>query len=119
MDIPFPENFELIAFFESEPDVLLDQNPWQYNELTFNAKSDNGTLNVVMMTGSERVEVKWMQGDKIVCHLDLWGVKYYKILDKDKYDTLIMGFSAPDVQDLVIRIRPYISIVWGYNNRSS
>jgi len=116
-DVPFPENFELEAFFECEPEVLTDQAPWEFNELTFNAKSDNGTLNVNMITGSERVHIKWTQGENVVCQLDLWGVKDYKVLDKAKYDTLIMSFRNSEVQDLVIKIRPVISIVWGYNNR--
>ena len=115
--VPFPEDFELEAFFECEPEVFFDQIPWEYNELIFNAKSENGTLNVEMITGSERVHLIWTQGEHVVCQLDLWGVMDYKVLDKAKYDTLVMSFRDSEVQDLIIKIRPVISIVWGYNNR--
>ena len=115
---PFPKNFELVSFFECEPDVLDKDIPWAYNELIFNSKSKNGTLHVKMVTGSEIMDVSWTQDGNTVLFLKLKGVLSLQITDDQKFDTLIAGFRNQDVDDLVIKIRPVISVSWGYDDQS-
>ncbi|RRB06273.1 hypothetical protein [Larkinella rosea] len=40
----FPEDFELISFFEIEPEVLDPDLPWFYNTITFKKIIENETL---------------------------------------------------------------------------
>ena len=35
---PFPEEWELLALFESEPTLPISDVPWFYNRLTFQTK---------------------------------------------------------------------------------
>jgi len=113
---PFPENYELESFFECEPEILDKEVPWAYNELTFKSKSDNGILEVKMVTGSEIMEVSWYQDSQIALNLKLKGVLTLQIIDEVKLDTLVASFRNQDTDDLVIKIRPVISISWGYND---
>jgi len=114
---PFPENFELESFFECEPDILDRDVPWAYNELTFNSKAENGILKIKMVTGSEIMDIIWYQGNHTVLNFKLKGVHSLQVVDEIKYDTLIAKFRNQDTDDLIIKIRPVISIAWGYNDQ--
>jgi hypothetical protein len=114
---PFPENFELESFFECEPEVLDKDVPWAYNELLFNIEAENGKLQVKMVTGYELMDVIWKQGEYIVLNLKLKGVQSLQIKDEKKYDTLVASFRSQDVDDLIIKIRPVISVTWGYDDQ--
>ena len=113
----FPENYELVSFFECEPDILDDDIPWEYNEITFHSKSENGTLDVKMYMGSEKMSVVWSQNKKNVLDLSLSGTQTIEVIDQSKMDTLIVKFRSDTVKNLVIKIRPFISIVWGYDDQ--
>ena len=82
---PFPDDYELIGFFESEPEVLDPNVPWAYNELKFESKASNGVLHTVMQTGTEVLELKWYQDDQLIVYLDLVGVSQLEIGDGRKY----------------------------------
>jgi len=115
---PFPDNYELVSFFECEPTILDSEIPWAYNELTFETKSENGILIVKMISGYEIMEINWIQDKTKVLHLDLKGVMSLRVEDENHCDTLIAGFRSNDVDDLVIMVRPVISIKWGYNDQT-
>jgi len=114
---PFPENYELVSFFENEPTILDHDIPWAYNELTFESKSENGILVVNMISGYEIMEINWIQDKRKVLHLVLNGVMSLRIEDESNCNTLIAGFRNSEVDELVIRVRPVISIKWGYNDQ--
>jgi len=113
----FPENYELESFFECEPTVRDKKIPWQYNELVFNAKAENGTLEVNMEMGSEKMNIFWHQNNYIVLNLKLNGVQTLQVLDEKNLDTLVLQFRNQDISDLVVKIRPVISVTWGYNDQ--
>jgi len=116
---PFPEDYELIGFFECEPEVLDSNVPWAFNQLKFESKSKNGTLIVEMETGTEVMRLKWFQDGNIIVNLDLVGVCQLEIggpSNNNKDNTLIAGFRDKNVDALVLKIRPFISIDWGYND---
>ncbi len=114
---PFPENFQLESFFEGEPEVLDKDVPWAYNELVFNVTAKNGNLKVKMVTGCELMDVIWKQGEHTVLKLELKGIRSLQVMDEKKYDTLVSSFRSEDVDDLKIKIRPVISITWGYDDQ--
>jgi len=113
----FPENFELESFFECEPEVLDKDIPWEYNELTFESESENGVLIVKMEMSSELMNIEWHQNNHIVLNLKLKGVYKLQVLNETKLDTLLLEFRNQDTDDLIIKIRPVISVSWGYNDQ--
>ena len=114
---PFPNNFELESFFECEPKVQSEELPWAYNELEFNSSSVNGELYTKMITGSEIMYIKWSQKERNVMDLTLKGVLSLQLSEKDNYSTMVIQFRSHETSDLIIKIRPYISITWGYNDQ--
>ncbi len=116
---PFPDDHELIGFFEVEPEILSTDAPWAYNELKFKSVASNGTLYTTMQTGSEVMELKWYQGEQLIVQLDLVGVSHLEIGNAENgiaYNTLLAGFRDQNVDALALKIRPYISIEWAYND---
>lgn len=116
----FPEDYELIGFFEVEPEVLDKDIPWAYNELTFISNSTNGTLIVKMVSGSEIMHIEWKQDENVVLELELKGVLGLTVGDgKNGYsmNTLVAKFRDSNVKSLFITIRPLITFKWGYNEQ--
>ena len=116
---PFPEDYELLGFFEVEPTVLDKEVPWAYNELTFKTEASNGILETRMQTGSEIMEIKWFQDNNLVLHLELVGVFKIEIGDGNngiEHNTLVASFRNDDIDKLIIKVRPYICFKWGYND---
>lgn len=116
----FPENYELVGFFEVEPEVLDKDVPWAYNELTFNSSSSNGSLTTKMVTGSELMNICWCQDGNEVVNIDLKGVLSLVVgspTNEYEINTLVVGFRDANVSKLIIKLRPHISIQWGYNDQ--
>ncbi|WP_028886825.1 hypothetical protein [Teredinibacter turnerae] len=116
----FPEDYELIGFFEVEPQVLDADVPWAYNELTFNASSSNGSLTTKMVTGSELINICWYQDGNEVLHIDLKGVLSLVVgspTNEYEINTLVISFRDKSVSKLFVKLRPYISVRWGYNDQ--
>ena len=116
----FPEDYELVGFFEVEPEVLDKDVPWAYNELTFHSSSSNGDLITKMVTGSELMNIRWLQNGSEVLNIDLKGVLSLVIgspTNEYEINTLVASFRGSNVSKLFIKLRPYISVKWGYNDQ--
>jgi hypothetical protein len=116
----FPENYELVGFFEVEPEVLDENVPWVYNELTFTSNSSNGSLITKMVTGSELMNIRWLQHGNEVLNIDLKGVLSLVVgssTNEYEINTLVASFRDPNVSKLFIKIRPFVSVSWGYNDQ--
>ena len=117
---PFPEDYELLGFFEVEPKVLDPEIPWAYNELFFTSTAPNGVLETKMESGHEVIEFKWFQNGNLSLHLNLVGVSKIEIGNSSTViepNTLVATFRNSDLEKLIVRIRPFISFKWGYNDR--
>ena len=117
---PFPEEYELIGFFETEPEVLNPGIPWAFNELIFRTESLNGTLVARMTAGSELLNLEWKQGGEVAAQLDLKGVQSLYVGDGKNghpINTLVAVFRDPNVSALSVTIRPRITLRWGYNDQ--
>ena len=69
------------------------------------------------MPGSELMDVIWTQEENTVLNLKLKGVLSLQVIDENNLDTLTAMFRNSFVKNLVIKIKPVISISWGYNDQ--
>jgi len=63
------------------------------------------------------MDVIWTQEENTVLNLKLKGVLSLQVIDENNLDTLTAMFRNSFVKNLVIKIKPVISISWGYNDQ--
>lgn len=113
MDI-FPEQYELISLFESEP-VLTDANvPWPYNRLQFTRTIGESIVECIIEPGYETLKFRWLQRGTEVLNLDLRCVSGITVECKDGREALVVlfpeGWGALPIR---IQLAPAIHVSWG------
>jgi len=111
---PFPDEYELISLFESEP-VLADANvPWAYNHLRFTRTMGRDTLECAIEPGYERLKVQWRQNGREVLSLDLRCVSGLTVECDSGRETLVAHFrDGRGVSPVRLQFTPAIHVSWG------
>ncbi len=113
---PFPEQHDLIAFFECEA-ILADEHvPLAYNRLTFQTQLDNEQVVCEILPGEKVLKFQWKKdGDSFVC-LNVDRVKEIHIEVENKREALVAKFESETLLPLRIQLKPSISVLWGTDN---
>lgn len=111
---PFPEEYELIDLFESEPARLDDQVPFFYTNNTYRLCRTNGELHFAIEPGIHWSSIVWKQAENIIVDLILENVKGIEIEKRSGKEFLHLYFYEDQgIRPLIIKTKPEISIVWG------
>jgi hypothetical protein len=110
---PFPEDYQFLEFFASEPELYDPDVPWFYNHLCFRHKTDNELVTVDIEPAYNEFKISWFLGEQLRVNLNINNVKGIEI-EGSKAQTLIVSFhEAQNVSLLKLRLYPYIQIEWG------
>lgn len=72
MDIDlFPDDYELIDIFESEPIELVDDMPWYYNELRFVLIKNENVLEATISPSISEIKVQLHNEKQLIASLHL------------------------------------------------
>lgn len=55
---PFPEDYELISIFESEPKLLDEDIPWFYNTLFFRLQRNDDILSCIFSPAYRSISIE-------------------------------------------------------------
>ena len=69
---PFPEKWELISAFESEPNLTDADVPWAYNRLTFSKQIDGERLECTIEPGYETLSLRWERRKRMALSGQSW-----------------------------------------------
>ena len=112
----FPEQYELIGLFESEP-VLADVGvPWTYNRLQFTRTIGESSVSCVIEPGYETLRFRWFLRDIEVMDLDLRWASGLTVESEVGREALIADFRGQGFSPLRIQLKPSIHISWGTTN---
>ena len=111
---PFPEQFELIQIFESEP-VLKDADvPWGYNHLTFTRTMGDDRVDCEIEPGYETLKFRWKRSGVEVVDLDLHWVSGLQVECEQGREAMVATFrERSGLLPLRIQFRPSVRISWG------
>ncbi|QOV11856.1 hypothetical protein [Viridibacillus arvi] len=109
----FPEMYELIDIFESIPEILDKDLDWYYNESTFVLRRDNEILEVIIEPAINRLRLIWRDKKRIRMELDLEEVAGLVITKNNGEESIQVSFNDSLMKDLIVKTKPYISVVWG------
>jgi hypothetical protein len=114
---PFPEEFELIGFFESEPEVSDRDVPWFYNCLTFRAKRDDSVIVCSIEPGYGEIDLTWKKSGNEVANFSLQDISSLLINLNSNNEYMTVKFKYEDMLDFVLYLKPEIRIQWGNQKR--
>ena len=113
MDLPEP--WELISFFEGEPELTDPAQPWFYNRLTFRLERDGEVIEAGIEPSYRLLALEWKAADGATrLRLDLNGVD--KLVVEEDQARAVLTASFPEsspLYELRLQVRPHVSVSWG------
>ncbi len=109
---PFPEEWELLALFESEPTITDRDVPWSYNRLTFETKRGADEIRCEIEPGHEILNINWWHDGKEKLKLELYWVDGLRVVRGGGIDYLIARFRDQYSCDLEFHLKPEIHMRW-------
>ncbi len=118
---PFPEDFELMEFFESEPNSKFIEKdvPWYYSQLDFLFKDGDELLQCIILPSYSELTLIFYTKTNLRYKSTYCGVSNLKIEKHKNHDNLIANianFEGENNQILKIRLKPFIQIEQSYLN---
>jgi hypothetical protein len=111
---PFPDQYELIALFESEPAVTDAGVPWAYNHLAFKRTVGDSRIECEIEPGYQELRFRWFQRDAQLVDLDLHWVSGLTIESEKGREILVAHFrERSGLMPLRIQISPTVHVAWG------
>ncbi|OAB38575.1 hypothetical protein PMSD_06045 [Paenibacillus macquariensis subsp. defensor] len=109
----FPEDYELITLFESNPVTLDDEIPWYYNVLFFKLSRDDLNLEVSIEPACNRMNIRLSNGKERT----LFDIGFDEIIGiemfKDSYSEGLLIILDETDSNITIRLetKPYIKVI--------
>jgi hypothetical protein len=105
----FPENVELLDFFNSEPKLTDPDVPWVYNRLSFSSKLGEERVDCVI--DNPGLEVRWFRQDVEIAFVEFFSVEDLSIQEYPGGKVLVAEGVGPD-EDCTFRLqlRPRIHL---------
>jgi len=112
-----PEEYELLSFFEVEP-IKSDKDsevPFYYNLITYVIENDSEKIEVNMSPSYGDIEIFWTQNNILKFNWRLYDIETLKIEKKDGHDCLIITFTAENMTDCFLWVKPFFKVIDGIN----
>src|SRR5205807_3947798 len=110
---PFPEDHELVGFFEAEPKLTDRDVPWFYNRLTFATVRGHDRIVCDIEPGYGELVVSWDRSGKSVGRFSLSEVASLHVTSTGGEEFLVAKFRRNGLLDFKLYLKPYVQIEWG------
>ena len=112
----YPEAYEFISFFETEPEVLDIEAPWYYNTLVYKTVQDDFNIECRLSPAEGEMALKVTMNNKIIISLSLNFIEEIKFETHEDKETMIIDFTDnSNLYPLVLQIRPVFNLIWDTN----
>ncbi|MBN9261789.1 MAG: hypothetical protein J0J14_13085 [Hyphomicrobium sp.] len=102
----FPEDYELLAFFETEPKALDPGEPWFYNRLDFEVERAGSLVQCRLSPSYGQIDVRLHRGERELARFELEGVKALKVHMEGERELLVAEFEREE--KLVLMLKPHV-----------
>jgi|APSaa5957512535_1039671.scaffolds.fasta_scaffold137209_1 hypothetical protein len=110
---PFPDEHELIGFFESEPALVDTEVPWLYNCLKFTYSNETEKIICEIEPSSRSMIITWNRSGNQIARFEMLNTKGLKI-EGTKTPILKAIFDEKsDQMDFELCLKPFVSVKWG------
>ena len=110
----FPELYELLGFFESEPDITDRDVPIHYNRLAYRTVRGENKIYCAIEPAYGQIVLIWESAEKLVASLNLEQVFGLRVVSERGIEKIVATF-APKTKllDFEFQLKPSIHIKWG------
>ncbi len=110
----FPEDHELISFFEAEPAILDPGVPWVYNTLDFSTNRNGIEVRARIAPSYRELTLRLLLDGYELALFELKEAEGFRI-DADKHrEALVVTFAEQRrLEDFVLQLKPSICVSWG------
>lgn len=110
---PFPDEHELIGFFEVEPTLTDPDLPWLYNDVAFVLEVEGKPFSATINGGYGDLDIRWGPAGEAALSLALREVQGLRVVRESGREWLVADFrkdaaTAP----LRLQIRPALRLIW-------
>jgi hypothetical protein len=109
---PFPEQWELISLFESEPTLLDPEVPWFYNRVAFVLQRDDERIECDIEPADHMLDFRWSIQDRTVVRLQLANVVGLVVRQTPESEGLTITTSGAELGSLYIQVSPEVGVIW-------
>lgn len=108
MKIISAEDFELLSFFEVEPELMDTETPWAYNDAVYHVSKNDLHLSFAIQPSCKDVRLILKQDKHILYELNAMAVLDVRIhADKDNE---VLEIIASENESITLRLKPFLSI---------
>lgn len=114
---PFPPEYELIGFFESEPEIAGRDVPWFYDRLTFQTTRGDDDIVCAIEPGYGVIDLAWSKSGVEIAIFSLREVSSLFIESRAGSEFMTAKFRYADMLDFILYLKPAIRVFWGNQQR--
>jgi hypothetical protein len=108
----FPEDHELVAFFEAEPTVLDPRVPWFYNTLTFMTVRDGIEVQCEISPSYCRLRLRLKRAGVDLVNVDVGKIVAFSLESRAGRETLRATFDLGGQEAFVLQLKPHVHVAW-------
>ncbi|HUL42787.1 MAG TPA: hypothetical protein VLY03_00365 [Bacteroidota bacterium] len=115
----FPENWELLNFFESEPRLTDPNSPWLYNKLEFVIIRGQEELHALISPSYGQFHFTYYCAKRLIVDLEFHEVDQCTIVSEhDKHYMILRFQEGLNLKDALIFLKPAITLIAGNSDSS-
>lgn len=109
-----PQEWELIGFFEVEPRLTYDDEPWYYNEVVFETRRNDDLIECAICPSYGELKLVWLRDELKLVELDLCFANRLSIHSEHGYESMQIDFDPEKyILPLILQLKPTVKISWG------
>lgn len=110
----FPELYELLGFFESEPQLTDRDVPWYYNRLTYQTQRGDDKIYCAIEPGYGQIVLIWEKSGDLVASLNLEDVAGLAVWSEKGAERMVAHFRPETgLLNFELQLKPTIHVKWG------
>jgi hypothetical protein len=110
----FPQDHELIAFFEAEPNVLDPGVPWIYNTLDFTTTRDGIEVRCHIVSSYGEITTRLVVAGQELAKFELRDAESIRVVMDKRQEVLVASFApSQHLDNFALQLRPRVWVAWG------
>ena len=110
----FPDDYELIGFFEAEPTILDPGVPWLYNTLDFSTSRNGIEVRARIIPSYRELTLRLLQAGQELALFELKEAVGFRVVTDNQREALVVTFAAPrELDNFVLQLKPRVRVSWG------
>jgi hypothetical protein len=110
----FPDDCQLIGFFEAEPAILDPGTPWLYNTLDFTTTRDGIEVHARLAPSYGELTVRLVLARQELALFELREAEAFRIISERQREALVATFAPKrKLDDFVLQLKPHVRVAWG------